>query len=225
MTTRIRPTTVPRRATIAAALVGLLAGIGATPAAAQTSGARPGIGFTGFVDTGVTSFAAAKTFDAVLDTHSGSVFGGGVEVTGHHLFVQVRGTWFTKTGQRVFPFNSVIYKLGIPVEIAVRPVDVIAGYRLDGGWRVVPYAGAGYTSVGYRETSSFADASENVDTRYRGYLVMGGVQVRVWRWIGLAGEVSWSRVGHALGHDGVSKEFGESDLGGTTGRVKIVVGR
>ncbi len=225
MTTCPRFVGAPRRTTLAAALIVLLAGAGAIPAAAQGSGSRAGVGFTGFVDAGVTSFAAAKTFDAVLDTHSGPVFGGGVEVTMRHAFVQVRGTWFTRTGERVFPFNGEVYKLGIPVDITVRPVDIVAGYRFDDGWRIVPYGGAGYTSVGYRETSSFADQSENIDTRHRGYVVMGGAEVRVWRWIGVAGEVSWSHVGGALGHDGMSKEFGESDLGGTTGRVKIVVGR
>ena len=40
-------------------------------------------------------------------------------------------------------------------------------------------------------------------------------------------EGQWAAVPHALGEDpnGVASEFGESDLGGATVRVKLVFGR
>jgi hypothetical protein len=56
---------------------------------------------------------------------------------------------------------------------------------------------------------------------------MGGVEFRIARWIGVAGEAQWATVPDALGGDpnGVSDLFDEDNLGGTTIRVKVVIGR
>ncbi len=212
------------RTAAAALLVSLV--LGSAVASAQGASPQMDIGFKGFVDAGGITLAATRSFKAVLGSNTGPIYGGGVEVDlPIGLFVQVRGSWFRKTGQRVFPFNGEIFGLGIPVDVTVRPLDLTAGYRVDRGWPIVPYGGVGYSSVGYRETSAFADTSENVDERFGGYHVMGGVEAHVWRWIGVAGEVSWSRIDNALGDAGVSATFNEHDLGGTTGRFKVIVGR
>jgi opacity protein-like surface antigen len=105
-------------------------------------------------------------------------------------------------------------------------LTLIAGYRGDFGRRIVPYGGGGIGWHRYRETSRFAEASENVDERFQGYHLLGGAEFRVARWIGTAFEAEWSTVPDALGTDpnGVSTAFDETDLGGVTFRVKIVVG-
>jgi hypothetical protein len=51
------------------------------------------------------------------------------------------------------------------------------------------------------------------------------VEYKITRWLGLAGEASWSTVPDAIGESGVSEAFNETDLGGTTFRVKITIGR
>ena len=50
-------------------------------------------------------------------------------------------------------------------------------------------------------------------------------QGAILRWLGVAGEASWSTVPDAIGDSGVSAAFDETDLGGTTFRVKITIGR
>jgi hypothetical protein len=54
---------------------------------------------------------------------------------------------------------------------------------------------------------------------------MGGAELRLHRLVGVAGEVMWTSVGDALGESGVSQAFDESNLGGTSVRVKVIIGR
>ena len=85
--------------------------------------------------------------------------------------------------------------------------------------------GAGLGSYGYRETSEFSDAGENVDTRHSGTVLNGGAEFRLHRWVGLGADVQYTHVPGILGLGGVSQQAGENDLGGVAVRVKLVVGR
>jgi len=208
--------TWPAAAALAAMLIG-------SPAEAQT-----GFMLRGFADVGSTTFTAERSFTAILGSARGPVFGGGVEaVLPQRVFVSLRASRFRDTGERVFLFGDEQFRLGIPTTITVTPVELAGGYRLDYGWRVVPYAGAGVGWHRFEETSRFADGAENVRRRFQGYQILGGAEVRVLRWIGAAFEAQWATVPDALGGDpdSVSKAFEETNLGGATVRVKVVVGR
>lgn len=206
------------------AIVLIVAGM----ALASSAEAQSEFMLRGFGDVGSTSFTAEKSFDAVLGSRSGRVFGGGVEaVLPQRVFVNVRASRFREVGQRVFLLNGEQFNLGIPATITVTPVELTGGYRFDFGSRVIPYGGAGVGWHRYKETSQFADAAENVDERFTGYHLVGGAEFRLARWIGAAAEAQWATVRDALGADpnSVSHEFDESDLGGVTFRLKVVVGR
>ncbi len=195
---------------------------------AASAEAQTGFMLRGFGDVGSTTFAAEQSFRAVLGSETGRVFGGGVEaVLPQRMFVSLRASRFRDVGQRVFLFNGQQFDLGIPATITVTPLELTGGYRFDFGRRVVPYGGAGLGWHRYQETSRFADASENVHERFSGYHVIGGAEFSVTRWIGAAAEAQWTRVPNALGADSnsVSHAFDESDLGGVTFRLKVVVGR
>ena len=92
---------------------------------------------------------------------------------------------------------------------------------------MTPYAGAGIGWHRFEETSEFAAENENVSGWFTGFHVLGGAEVRLWQWIGAAADVDWATVPNALGQEatGVSREFGESNLGGVTLRARIVIGR
>lgn len=192
-------------------------------AGAQTSGFK----LRGFADAGTTTFTAQQSFEAVLGSKSGPVFGGGVEAVARNFFLNVRASQFRKTGERVFIFEGEQFDLGIPVTVTVRPIELTLGYRFDFGSWIVPYAGGGMGWHKYTETSEFAEDSENVEEYFKGYHVLGGAEFRFARWIGAAAEAQWGTVPDALGYDdnSVSKAFEETDLGGTTFRVKIIIGR
>jgi opacity protein-like surface antigen len=192
------------------------------PAHAQSIGVR------GFGMVGSFTFSAEDSFKAILDKNSGVVFGGGGQVLlPWNIYVEI-GAWrFKDEGERVFVTNNnEVFKLGIPVEITVTPIELTAGYRFRPvAQRVVPYAGVGYSSYRYKETSQFADPGENVDERFPGFHVLGGVEYQPVRWLGIGGELSWSSIADALGEGGVTEHYNEDNLGGASFRLKISVGR
>ncbi|OFW39246.1 MAG: hypothetical protein A3F70_11435 [Acidobacteria bacterium RIFCSPLOWO2_12_FULL_67_14] len=203
--------------------VGFVA-VAASPAEAQTREFM----FRGFADVGSTTFTAGQSFDAVLGSDRGAVLGGGLElVLPQRVSIAMRASRFRRTGERVFVFGDQQFDLGIPVTVSIVPVQLTGGYRFDDGQRLVPYAGGGIGWHRYRETSSFAEEAENIEEVFRGFQVLGGAEIRVVPWAAAAFEVEWATVPDALGVDAnsVAREFQESNLGGTTIRVKIAVGR
>ena len=190
------------------------------PASMQT----PSVGFLGFFQFGYTQFAARNSFEAVLGQPGGGFLGGGAELRlGRGFFVNGSVERFTKTGQGVFVSNGEVFKLGVPDTITMMPIALTAGWRFVNE-HVTPYAGAGAGRVFYKEALAFGDAGEDVDTRSNSYHLLGGVEFRN-NWIATAFEVQYSRVPNALGAAGASAAFGESNLGGLGGRIKILVGR
>jgi hypothetical protein len=221
-------------------LIVLLAGATETFAQAKPRPQRPpapppsrAVEIGGYVTTGLMNFTAADSFDVILGEPSGPIFGGGgriglpwrVALGGP--FVDA-GAWrFSGEGERAFVFNGQEFDLNIPVDIT------ITAFELSGGWqfriprllRLRPYVAGGYSSYSYREESEFASAAENIDDRFGGYHVSGGAEFKITRWLGAAGEVNWTTIPEAIGESGVSAEFDEHDLGGTSFRFKITIGR
>lgn len=183
----------------------------------------------GYAMFGRINFTAADSFDVILGKPDGTIFGGGARVglPLGGLFIDA-GAWrFRGEGERVFIFEGQEFPLGIPVEITVTPLELSAGwqFRFRRLPRLRPYVAGGYTSYGYKETSQFATDDENVDERFPGYHLGGGIEYRLTRWLGFGGEFTWTTVPDAIGESGASAEFDETDLGGTTFRFKITIGR
>ncbi len=204
----------------------------ALPAGAQ-SRPRPApparsIQIGGYGIFGQINLTAVQSFDAVLGKRSGPIYGGGATVglPLGGLFVDI-GAWrFKQDGERVFVASGEVFPLGIPLTVTITPVEFTAGWKFRRrNSRLVPYAGGGLTSYSYKETSSFAGPGEDVDERFNGYHVIGGAEYKLMRWLGLGGEVAWTTIPDAIGTAGVSKAFGDTDLGGTSFRAKITIGR
>ncbi len=132
---------VPRCVVIMAMLIGT-----SDPAVAQ---------IRGFGDVGSRTFTARESFETILGTASGVVFGGGVEAAlPFDLFVNVRASQFKKEGERVFLFQGERFGLGIPTTITVRPIELTGGYRFDHGQRIIPYGAAASASIATRKRRS-----------------------------------------------------------------------
>jgi hypothetical protein len=210
-----------------------LAALAASPGAADAQDApapvRPAAAPRGPVrvraapETGVIVFAAERGFEAVTGRRTGLIRGGSVEaVLGNRVGVNVRVSRFSVGGQRVFPFGDTVFRLATPTSISLMPVELTGTYRFSRG-DVVPYAGAGVGWHHYKETAPVADEGEDVEERFVGYHVVGGAELRIARWLGLAGEAQWTRVPDAL-TGGVAGAFGETDLGGAVVRIRIIIG-
>lgn len=172
-------------------------------------------------------FSASTTFNATLGTDTAPFWGGGVDVVVRkHFFVDLAVSHMSRDGQRAFINNGQVFRLGIPLRVASTPIEVSGGYRFVlGKSRVVPYAGAGFGSYSYRETSDFAQSGDDVDVRHAGLLIVGGAEVRVTRWVSVTGDVQYTHVPGILGQGGLSKDANENDFGGVAGRVRVVIGR
>jgi opacity protein-like surface antigen len=213
-----------RGSSVAAVIVlgGLLS---SSPAEAQTRQRLRGFGFSGFAQVDRHAFIASETFDAVMQDASGTLPGGGGQLRWRQLVFEVSASRYKRTGQRVFISGGQVFRLGIPTTVTVTPIEFTGAYRLPAIWRFVPYGGGGVVRLQYKETSQFAEASENVKESFNGYHVMGGAEIPVWKWFAAAVEGRYRSVPDAIGTAGVSNAFGEDDLGGASVRVKFIVGR
>jgi len=197
----------------------------AVPAAAQDA---PALSIRPFVMATAQSFAASDTFDASFGKTVLPFFGGGVQVVVNDgFFAEIGASRFRQTGERAFFINGTAFRLGIPLTATITPLEIAGGYRFKFRQqpRVRPYVAAGFGNYRYQETSSFAEAGEDVDTTHSGFLLNGGAEFRVNRWVGMAVDVQYSHVPGILGTGGVSEQTGETDLGGVAARLKLVVGR
>lgn len=198
----------------------------ATPVLAQRP-PQDRIGVRGLATFGVSQMAATDSFEAVLGSSTLSDWGGGGQVTNlwRGLFAEVTFSRAEETGERVFVDSGTVYPLGIPLTMTMSTIDVTAGYRFLRGSRFVPYVGGGYTSAAYEETSPFAQAGDDVDDRFGGFVVTGGVEVRTFNWLHVRGEARYRKIPDALGGGGVSAVYGDDSLGGIRFGVLLAVGR
>jgi opacity protein-like surface antigen len=204
----------------------------AAPTAAQTStsvaaGAATMPSLRPFFLLSGENFSAHDSFQGVFGGSRGVLWGGGLQIAFRNgLYADITVSRFKKTGDRTFEFGGQDFSLGLPLTIALTPVEATAGYR----WTLksstmVPYVGAGIGSYGYAEKSQTADASDDFSARHLGYLLVGGAEFRLGEWLRLSGDAQYTRVPGIIGASGLSMETGETDLGGIAARVRVLVGR
>jgi opacity protein-like surface antigen len=191
------------------------------PAAAQDVGVRA------FLTYGTLTFQAQDSFDAALGSSSATIYsGGGQLLFPHGVYVEFSTGKLQEDGQRVI-VNAAgqVTRTGQPLEITLRPIEITGGWRYLRSDRFVPYGGAGYSRYRYQALSESAGPRENIDESFDGFHLVGGAEYLPIRWLAIGGELAWSSVPDAAAVTGVSEAFGESNLGGTTLRLKISIGR
>jgi hypothetical protein len=226
------------RALACPAIAGILAAAFATGASvsvfAQTQPAlaiapeRPAVSVRVFGEAGVDRLAASRSFNAIFGKDTGPVYGGGAElVLRQGWFVRMNVWRFKEQGQRAIRLENQTFRLDIPLTVTITPIEVSAGYRFPFGRRrvLIPYVGGGVSSHAYKETSSFSVGEENVDERFTGYQILGGVEYRLHRMLAVAGEAQYTTVPDAIGAGGLSAQFDESNLGGVVVRLRVLFGR
>ena len=197
----------------------------AAPVAAQTA---PPAYLRGFFVASAEEFAAKTTFAAVLGSSVGTFVGGGAQVVFRDgAYIEISGSRFQKTGQRAFILNGQSFGLGIPLTATLTPIELSVGYRfkLKRHRTIIPYVAGGVGQYHYQETSSGSDPGEDLDATHSGFLANTGVEFRLHKWVGVSVDAQYTHIPGIFGTGGVSKDAGESDLGGYAGRFKIIVGR
>jgi opacity protein-like surface antigen len=180
----------------------------------------------GYVTFGSTVYSSTESFEAITGESRKSGIGGGGALLGiwRGVFVDVGVAQQTLDGERVFIDGGTVFKLGTPVTIKMRPIDLAVGWRFQRG-RISPYAGAGISFISYEERADFAQPGDDVSESKSGAMVLAGADVRVWRWLHAGGEFRFRAVKGVLGDGGVSEAFDEDQLGGYAFAVRVSVGR
>jgi opacity protein-like surface antigen len=207
----------PRAATLALLLCAV-----ATPVAAQD------VSFRGVLTYGILNFQAQDSFDAVLGSSSGAIYTAGAQMVFlNGVYVEFTVGKLKEEGQRVVvsPTGQLVPQPQQSFEVRLRPIEITGGWRYQRSDRFVPYGGAGYSRYLHQALSAFAAPGENVDESYDGFHIVGGGEYLPLRWLAIGGEIAWSSVRDARPIGAVSEALGESNLGGTTLRVKISLGR
>jgi opacity protein-like surface antigen len=195
----------------------LLAG---TLLAGSTSSARAQ-SFGIDLEAGYATLTASKSADTVFGSSGGFTFGGSAQYAlKKGIFVRGGYRHFGKTGEKVFLENasSPAFPLGFPLTVNINSIDVLGGWRFRlGGQKpspFVPYLAAGAIISSYHEKSTVADLVETNDQTKTGFQFLGGLEWRVFGKVTLAAEAAYAIVPNAIGVAGVSKIYGEDDIGG-----------
>ena len=193
--------------------------------AASASSAGGG-GFAVDADAGYNNLTGAKnSAKAVFDGSSGGVtYGGGVRYDfGNGFFVGGWGRVFSKDGQRVFVADatSPVFPLGHPLKVRLVPLQATFGYRFGAGSLVAPYVGAGGGVTLYHEESDVAGVVESNDQTKASGHVLAGVEIGRGS-LRFATEAAYAFVPNTIGLGGVSKDYGETDVGGFSFVGKVV---
>lgn len=200
----------PQRPLLAATLL-----LGLAPAgSAQTLGLD--------FDAGYRKLSAQKSAEAVLGSAGGLTFGGSVQYTDRRgPFLRAGLRSFRETGEKVFiaDASSEVFPLGFPLEVSITSVDLIAGWRFRLGSKrkpspLAPYLGIGLEIASYREESTVAGLGETDEQSKTGFQFLGGLEYRMFGNFAIGAEAGYSIVSGALGVGGVSKIYGEDDIGG-----------
>ncbi len=209
-------------APLSLALAALLA-LAAAPAHAQQ-------GFALKLEGGYGDFTNSKdSFKAVFGSSGGVVFGAEVAYGfGDHLYVSLDGRFQKKSGgQRVFVQapGSPVFKLANTDESA-RTVPVFAniGYRFSAGGSLVPYVGLGLGLASYDEESTVGGLKSTTSQTKAAGRALAGLEFGSGS-IRFGVEAAYTSVPNSIGVAGVSKVYGEKDIGGFSVVGKIVITR
>ena len=161
---------------------------------------------------------ARHSAQAVFGTGSGGpMAGAAVRVYLGSFFARAGASYFRRTGERVFVTEdrSESFRLGHPLEITLVPAYVDVCHRFSRMGVLEPYLGFGAGGVLFREESDVAgeiltDERRRPSVRTILGFTAGSGGLR------FGAELSYARTPDAIGLGGVSRVYGEKDLGGAT---------
>lgn len=203
----------------------LLAALVAVSAPAATASAREiALG----VEGGWATLSATRSAKAVFDGETGGpTFGASLRVgVNRSLYVGLTGRFFSKDGERAFVASTggEAFPLGHPLTMRVVPVHAVAGWRFRPDQPFVPYVSLGVGATSYHEESTVGGLPEDAinETKASGLGAAGVEYGRGRLRFGL--DLSYLVAPDSLGLGGVSKAYGEDDVGGfaAQGRIAIV---
>ena len=166
---------------------------------------------------------ASRTANAIFGKSGGPTFGfAGEYGLTETVFIRAGARIFQRDGERVFVAEpgGEIFNLGHPLTVRIIPAYGLFGYRFLQGASLRPYIGVGGGVASYKEESTVA--GEVISFTVTKPMGMGVLGLDFGRGaIRVGGEVGYSLIPKTIGTGGVSAVYGEDDVGGLTGVVRL----
>jgi opacity protein-like surface antigen len=206
-----------------AAVVTLATGLALAGGVRRAGAGQFGVSLEGgyFAMTG-----AQKSAEAIFGGSSGGFTGGGSlrYVVGRSFFVGAGARFFEKKGERAFVADatSPAFPLGHPLTFRTVPVYGMVGWRFRPDSRFVPYVALGAGSTAIDEKSVVGEIEESQSqSKFSAHFMAGAEWGR--SVLRFGAEVMYTTVPDSIGVGGLSKIYGEKDVGGLTVVGKIVL--
>jgi opacity protein-like surface antigen len=204
---------------IAVSSIALVAGLaGSVPAAAGSFGVE--------AQGGYHSLSASQSAKAVFDgSTGGATFGGALRYVLYKGFYIAGGArTFTKSGERVYvaASGSPVAKLGFPLDVRITPIFGTLGYRFREGRSLVPYLGVGGGVTSFKETSDVTGDVREESRSKSSFQALVGLEYGTGM-IRFGAEGVYSSTPDSIGVGGVSKVYGEKDIGGFSILGKLIL--
>ena len=166
---------------------------------------------------------ASNSANALFGSSGGPTIGfSGQFGLGETFFVRAGARFSQLEGERVFVEapGAEVFPLGHPLTVRIVPAYALVGFRFLEGGSLRPYIGLGGGAAVYDEESDVAgEIIEFSATKPMGMAVVGLDYGRGSIRFGI--EAAYSLVPNTIGTGGVSQVYGEDDVGGLTGVVRI----
>lgn len=170
---------------------------------------------------------ASKSAKAIFDGSSGGGTVGGFARLGlgQAFFVEAHARYFQRKGERVFVADptSQVFRLGHPLTIRLIPYYGMLGFRVGHSPRWAPYIAAGLGATSYNEKSDVAGLIETSSKTKAAGHVAAGVDLLTGP-LRFGAEIMYSAVPNTIGESGVSKVYGEKDVGGLSIVARLAFG-
>jgi hypothetical protein len=176
---------------------------------------------------GYFSLNASRSAAALFGSRGGAILGAGVRAgLGKNLFARLSASHIGRSGERVFVADehSPVFPLGHPLALRLVPVYLDLALRVSPEARLHPYAGIGAGAVLFHEESTVAGDTQTENRTRPSGRVLAGIVWGVGA-VKLGGEVGYSRTPDAIGVGGVSKVYGENDVGGLSVMATLIFKR
>jgi opacity protein-like surface antigen len=174
---------------------------------------------------GYHSLSASQSATAVFGSTGGGTFGGAVRYVLYKGFYIAGGArTFSKSGERVYvaAAGGPVAKLGFPLDVRITPIFGTLGYRFREGRSFVPYLGVGGGVTQFRETSDITGDVREESRSKSSYHALAGLEYGTGI-IRVGAEGVYASTPDSIGVGGVSKVYGEKDIGGWSVLGKLIL--
>ncbi len=210
------------------AVLGIAAAV-LVPVPASAQRLSSGQGFSVGVEGGYYDMTnASRSAKAIFGAGSGGpLFGLSARLgVGRDFFVQAGGRYFQRNGERVFVADPAgpVFPLGHPMKVRLVPVYAMFGWRISPEARLSPYVALGAGVTSYREESTVAGEAETFSSTKGSVHAAAGADFGTGS-LRFGAELMYTMVPRAIGEAGVSKVYGETDVGGLSVVGRVSFGR